>query len=245
MNLLVDIGNTSIRFGLSENGSVSFLCFIESSEKALMKAIEKLPKEVENIIVSSVVPALSKAISKLAKKLYKKEIILISSLDDSGVNIKIDNPSELGADLLCDLAAAKHLYKLPILIIDAGTATKFLYIDEKNTFFSCAIVPGLELQLSMLSNGTALLPEAKAKEVKPLLDCHNTKDVITSSSFYSHVDMINGIVARYEKEIGHKVNKVITGGNISKIKDLLNFDYELDQDLCLKGIQVIGERRLK
>lgn len=245
MNLYIDIGNSAVKFAVDKEETLSLLFFLATKNLNEESLMSKLPEQVEHIYFSSVVPNISSLLKEVCLKKYNKEPILISALDDSGVNIHIDNPSELGTDLLCDLAASKKYYGSPILIIDAGTATKFLYIDDKNVFSSCAIVPGLELQLNMLSSGTALLPNTREKEVKKLLDCHNTIDVITSSSYYAHVDMINGMVERYQKEIGHPVKKVITGGNISKIKNLLNFDYDYDQLLCLKGIKVIGERRQK
>lgn len=241
MNLYIDIGNSAVKFGIDKNNDVEFLCYLKNDEIALDVLKAKLPNKVDKIIISSVVPTLSEKISEMLKSIYKVHPIILKSTDKSGVNINIDNPSELGCDLLADLAAANKYYGTPILIIDAGTATKFLYIDEKKTFFSCAIVPGLELQLKMLNTGTALLPDSTVKEVKPLLKCHNTIDVITSSSYYSHIDMINGMVDRYEKEIGHLVKKVVTGGNISKIKDLLKFEYIYDPTLCLKGVKVVGE----
>ena len=243
MNLYIDIGNSAIKFGVDENDSVRLLFFVNKRDFNATDILKSLPQEVENIYVSSVAPNGTDIVKSLCYLAYKKEIIEIKSTDECGVKIKIDDPKELGTDLLCDLAAGKHFYGCPILIIDAGTATKILYIDENNEFFSCAITPGLELQLNMLASGTALLPNSEVKEVKPLLECHNTIDVITSSSYYSHVDMINGLINRYEKEIGHPVRKIITGGNILKIKGLLDFEYDYDPLLCLKGIKVIGERR--
>lgn len=245
MNLYIDIGNSAIKFGVDNNSSAELIFFIVTKNIDREELANKLPKDIDNIYISSVVPNALNELSKVLKDIYNKDIIPVNTNDDSGVNIKIDNPKELGNDLLSDLAAASHFYGYPILVIDAGTATKILYIDEFNTFSSCAIVPGLEMQFKSLNSETAQLPLIEEKKVKKLLECHNTIDVITSSCFYSHIDMINGLIARYEKEIGHPVKKVVTGGHMKSIYKDLNFDYDYDPTLCLKGIKVIAERKTK
>ena len=127
--------------------------------------------------------------------------------------------------------------------MDLGTATKFLLIDDKGVFSTCAIIQGLELSLRNLAQNTALLPMLSFDEVKPLLENRNTKDVLVSSAYYSHVDMINGMVARYKKEVGYPLKVVLTGGNIKNIKKDLDFEYETKDYLCLLGIKVIVNLR--
>lgn len=245
MDLLVDIGNSATKFGVANNEEISLIFFVPTNKLVEELYRNKLPETIDNIYISSVVPEKTRELHKFISFRYKKEATIINPLDKSGVNIDIDNPAELGADLLCDLAAANFYYGHPVLVIDAGTATKILYIDENNSFYCCAITPGLELQQSVLNKGTALLPKINSKKVKPLLECKNTIDVINSSSYYAHIDMVNGLIARFEKEIGHPVKKVITGGNISLLKEHFNFEYNYDPLLCLKGIKVIGNNKEK
>ena len=240
MNLYIDVGNTATKFGVDYGKKVELIFTISTSEciRDPKSALDSIPGEYEKVYISSVVPNATKALCRVFK-----EAIIISPLEDSGIKIQIDYPEELGTDLLCDIAGCNELYGYPSLIVDLGTATKFLFIDKEGIFYSCAIVPGIELSLNTLSKNTALLPRIDIQEVKPLLDCHNTKDVLMSSVFYSHVDMINGMVERYKKEVGYPFKIVVTGGHVDFIKEYLNFDYKLKYNLCLHGLRVIADKR--
>ena len=242
MNLYIDVGNTATKFAIDEKQEIKPILTIDTSkiEEDVDGALRILNvTDLDGVYVSSVVPAVNKLLQGYFLRKYNLDIYLISPEDESGVKIDIDDKNELGSDLLCDLAGAKALFNYPLLVIDLGTATKFLFIDNKGVFFTCAIIQGLELSLHNLSKNTALLPMLDFDEVKPLLENKNTKDVLVSSAYYSHVDMINGMVARYKKEVGYPFKVVLTGGNITKIAKDLNFKYEIKNNLCLEGIKVI------
>lgn len=243
MNLYIDIGNTATKFGVDYEEKVE-LVFTMSTKEAINRpqiVLSSIPGEYKNVYISSVVPEATESFSKL----FENKVKIISPLSDSGIKINIDYPEELGTDLLCDIAACNKLFGYPSLIIDLGTATKFLLIDDKGVFSTCAIVPGIELSLATLSKNTALLPRIDIQEVKPLLESHNTKDVLMSSVFYSHIDMINGLVARYKKEVNYPLQVIVTGGHVDFIKNHFNFDYKLKYNLCLHGLKVIAEREKK
>lgn len=245
MNLYIDVGNTATKFAVDDNAGIKHIRTIDTSkivdDDSVLNLLEL--EGLEDVYVSSVVPLASKNIENYFQRKYNVTSTLISPLDESGVTISIDNQDELGADLLCDLAGAKALFGYPLLVVDLGTATKFLLIDDKGVFSTCAIIQGLELSLRNLAQNTALLPMLSFDEVKPLLENRNTKDVLVSSAYYSHVDMINGMVARYKKEVGYPLKVVLTGGNIKNIKKDLNFEYETKDYLCLLGIKVIVNLR--
>ena len=242
MKLLIDIGNTMLKCGVSDDKNVRLLFRVSSKniEEEFLKELEKHIKidEIENVTIASVVPD---ALAKVKSLIKDKKVVVISSLMDSNVKIKIDDPKELGTDLLSDLAAAKDKYGNDLLIVDLGTASKFLYLNSEGEFSSCAITPGIKMSLNMMFNNTALLPDIELSEVKNLLDCHNTKDVLSSSAYYSHIAMVNGIVKRYLKEINHPVTIIVTGGNSFLLKEKLDFEYILDENLCLYGIKVIRD----
>ena len=242
MNLYIDIGNTAIKFGVDYDNEVQ-LFFTMSTKEAIMDprdVLNYLPVEVDHVYISSVVPEASKAMEKLFKDY---PVTFISPLDDSGIEVKIDYPEELGTDLLCDIAGANKLFGYPSLIVDLGTATKFILIDEKGVFSTCAIVPGIEMSLNTLNKNTALLPKIDLREIKPILECHNTVDVLMASAFYSHIDMINGMVKRYKEATNYPFQVIMTGGNLDFIKDGLNFDYKIKYSLCLQGLKVIAEKK--
>ena len=246
MKLYIDVGNTATKFAIDEKEGIKPILTVKTSkiEEDVDGALSILNvAELDGAYVSSVVPLVSKALQEYFQRKYNIKVSFISSEDESGIVLDIDNKDELGADLLCDLAGAKALFGQPLLIIDLGTATKFLFIDNKGVFFTCAIIQGLELSLQNLSKNTALLPLLNFDEVKPLLENRNTKDVLVSSAYYSHVDMINGMIARYKKAVGYPFKVVLTGGNIDKIAKDLDFDYEIKNNLCLEGIKVIVNLR--
>lgn len=236
--LLVDIGNTATKFAVLENGELHHVLLVPTKEID-NKVIKSLP-DVDEIFVSSVVPQ----VSELLKDLYKnKRLTFITSKFKSDVILEIDNPTELGSDLYCDLVGALSLNeKLPLLVVDLGTANKYLYIDENKVFSSCAITPGLELALLSLSSGTALLPNVKVGGAKKITDCHNTIDVLTASGYYSQIDSINGMVERYKNETKKDINILLTGGHYDLLKKDLSFPYKRVEDLCLIGIMDIVRR---
>ena len=242
MKLYIDVGNTATKFAIDDNQGIKPILTIKTSkiEEDVDGALNILKIEnLDGIYVSSVVPEVSKSLQIYFQRKYNLDAYLISPSDESGVKLEIDDKNELGSDLLCDLAGAKVLYGYPLLVVDLGTATKFLFIDKNNVFSTCAIIQGLELSLQNLSKNTALLPMLSFDEVKPLLENKNTKDVLVSSAYYSHVDMINGMVARYKKAVGYPFKVVLTGGNIDKIAKDLDFDFEIKNNLCIEGIKVI------
>ena len=241
MNLYIDIGNTATKFGVDYKEKVELVYTISTSEgiQNPRVVLDSIPGKFNHVYISSVVPEATKVFSKI----FAEPVTIISPLDDSGVQIKIDYPEELGTDLLCDIAGCNELSGYPSLIIDLGTATKFLFVDENGVFSTCAIVPGIELSLNTLNKNTALLPRIDIQEVKPILDLHNTKDVLMSSVFYSHIDMINGMVNRYKEAVSYPFQIVITGGHTDFIKDYLNFEYKLKYNLCLHGLKSIAKKK--
>ena len=250
MRLFIDIGNTATKIATFENEKMSIFAVVDT-EKILKGEITlesifptNLISNIEDAYVSSVVPVVAHMINDHFE-LLNKEIDFVHPWDDSGVKINIDNPKELGADLLCDLAAGYHLFGSPLLIIDLGTVTKFLFIDDKGVFSTCSFLPGLELTFRTLGQNTALLPKVEMGNIKPLLDNHNTVDVIMSSTYYSHIDMLNGMVKRYRDALNYPFKIILSGGNANKIKDTneLNFEYEYVDNLCLLGIKIISERK--
>ena len=250
MDLYIDIGNTATKFGIYRNNEIFLLSVIRTESYMNSNNIlnfdfsNEFIESIDRVIVSSVVPKASQKIADCFSY-HHKEIYFISPKDDSGVKIEIDDINELGSDLLCDLAAGYYLYKSPLLIIDLGTVTKFLFIDKNGVFSTCAFVPGLELTLQTLSKNTALLPKISVSDINPFLDNHNTKDVLMASTYYSHIDILNGMVERYQKEAGYSIKVILTGGNTNLIcKDMeLEFQYEIVEELCLKGIKVIMDRK--
>ena len=242
MKLLIDIGNTATKFALYDK-ELNFLGRIYNSELTELTVYEILinVKQVDKIYVSSVAPYVAERIHKIMLTMFNLNPIYVNSKFNSDVDIQIDNKEELGADLLCDIVAAKHIYGPKTAVIDFGTATKILFIDENGVFNSCAIFLGYMKSKRVLAGSTELLPEVNNIKVKPISECHNTNDVINSSAYYSQIFTVKGLIKKYEDEVGYKVKTIITGGNsIDFLQELGKENY--DELLLMKGLGILSER---
>lgn len=244
MNLLIDVGNTLTKIFDESLNKVAFILSKQISKNDLSSSLDNYLKEnkISDVLVSSVVPS----VSQIFKDYFNEKSIKVCFVDHSSqdlVNIKIESPEELGSDLVCDLVASASLENKDTLIIDLGTASKVLYLNKNNQFSYCAIIPGLESSLSVLSNSTALLDRYSLTKPKKLTECKHTNDVVIASVIYSHGDAINGLVRRFENELGIKCKKILTGGYANFIKQYLDFEYEEIEYLTLNGLSVISKRR--
>ena len=239
MKLFVDIGNTAIKFACDKNGFtfVGRLFNHELNEDKIDNVLSNV-SDISEVDIASVVPNVTNKIKDyFAKKGIKVREIKVD--DYKALKIEIDHKEELGMDLYCDLVAGLANYGPSTLIVDLGTASKILLIDKNGLFNSCVIVPGIDMSKKMLSKETALLPVSEIKDIKDISKCRNTMDVISSSVYYGHIEMINGLLRRYEDEIGYPCKHVFTGGNAKMIMNNISGEYVLDENLCLKGIAEI------
>jgi len=243
MKIVIDIGNTASKFGIVHNHELTFLGRLYNQDVNLnnVKNIFKDVKEVEGIYVSSVAPKICNTIGEIFKDLYNQDIHLVTTRMPSHIQLAIDNKDELGPDLYCDLVAASKMSGNKTAIIDFGTATKILFIDEKGVFSACAIFLGYEKSKNILAKSTELLPDAAHQKILPISECHNTVDVINSSAYYSQLFTVNGIIEEFEKEVGYSLKRIYTGGNATQFLDKINKS-EYDENLVLKGIMILIER---
>ena len=244
MKLLVDVGNTAIKFASLDNQELSFLgrfYLSDLSTKSMNKLLEK-HINFDEIVISSVVPNKNKLLTKYFYKKYNLSPRFVKVGDYKDLKINIDNPNELGIDLYCDLVGALTYFKnKPTIIVDLGTASKLLVLDNK-VFSSCVIVPGIEMSKKMLTKDAALIPEIASKSVKKISESHNTVDVINSSVYYGHIEMINGLINRIEKETNKKYQVIVTGGNANQVIQDLNPSYQYNELLAFIGMKEIINR---
>lgn len=248
MNICIDVGNSTIGIGVFENNNLIDRMvvntdphFTEDEFYQLFKkpfAFIKDKKTVDNIIFSSVVPQINLPLLNALKKLTNIAPLLIGPGTKTGLLIKVDNPLEIGNDLIADLVSAKEKYGYPSLIADLGTASKILLIDKNGAFTSCLIMPGLTLSAQSLSNKAALLPEVSLIAPDTVL-AKNTLTAMNAGIVYGHADMIIGLINRYEKELDYKCKHILTGGGAVYAKDILKDDFIYDQNLNLDGLNII------
>ena len=255
MNICVDVGNSTIGIGVYKNDALLERMTFNTDDRLTEDEFYRLFKksfnelglnvnEVNNVIFSSVVPQVNLPLMTALKQLFNQEPILIGPGTKTGLSIKVDNPMEIGNDLIADLVGAKEKYNYPSIIADLGTASKILLLDKSGTFSACLIMPGLTLSAISLSNKAALLPEVSLIAPKTVL-AKNTLSAMNAGIVYGHADMINGLIARLEKEIGYPCKHILTGGGAMYVKEILGDSFIYDRNLNLDGLNIIINKNLK
>ena len=253
MNICIDVGNSTIGIGVFKNNQLVERMVINTDPRFTEDEFYQLFKKpfayqekggVSNIIFSSVVPQINVSLLGALKKLTDVEPLLINPDTKTDLPIAVDNPLEIGNDLIADLVGAKEKYGYPCLIADLGTASKILLLDKNGTFVSCLIMPGLTLSAESLSNKAALLPEVSLIAPKSIL-AKNTLTAMNAGIVYGHADMILGLIKRYENELGYPCKRILTGGGAVYVKDILKDDFIYDQNLNLDGLNIIINKNSK
>ena len=194
--------------------------------------------EVSGAAISSVVPILTQTMANAIKIVFKVKAVIVGPGIKTGINLLADNPAQVGADLICACVAAAKLYTPPVLIIDMGTATKFMLVDESKSFTGVSIMPGVEISLKALTGGAAQLPQISLVPPKKLLGT-NTIDCMRSGIIYGNAAMLDGMIDRIGDEVKSELTIVATGGLSRSIIPYCRHDVILDDDLILKGLLII------
>ena len=255
MILAIDVGNSNIVLGGIDNEKIYFTVrlstdrFKSNDEYAvLIKNLIELngydPADMEGSIISTVVPALATTLRLALEKITGKPCMVVGSGLKTGLNILIDNPAQLGSDLVVDAVAGIHDYPLPQIIIDMGTATTFSVIDKDRTYIGGLITTGVAVSADALNSRTAQLPKIAYEKPKRVI-CSNTVDCITSGIMYSNACAIDGIIERIEEELGEKATVIATGGLSQVVIPLCRHEITYDDDLLLKGLMLIWNKNSK
>lgn len=255
MILAVDVGNTNIVLGGIYDDEVTFVSRIATDIsktedeyatkiKSILTLHEVDKKSVQGAIISSVVPPLNRIIKKAIKLVYGVDAIMVGPGIKTGINIKCDDPSTVGADLICACVATHHIYGSPSLIIDMGTATKIMYVDKDGAFSGASIIPGVRLGLKALASGTAQLPQISLEAPKSVVG-KNTIDCMRSGVVFGNAAMLDGMLERYMDEIGEKIPVFATGGLSPTIVCHCRHDITLDENLILKGLNILYKKNCR
>jgi type III pantothenate kinase len=247
MILAVDVGNTNIVLGVIENdnivttGRLSTNIF-ETEEEYAMKLHSFLnihnALDIDGAIISSVVPALIGTLKKAIKLITGVSAMVVGPGIKTGLSIKIDDPSQLGADLAVGAVAAKAKYSCPIIIFDLGTATTGTVVDKDGNFIGGFIANGVMASLNALSSKTALLPQIDLTAPKKIIGT-NSIDSMKSGAVIGTAAMLDGFIDRYEEELGEKANVVITGGLSKAIAKNCMHDVNYEENLLIDGLNII------
>jgi type III pantothenate kinase len=246
MILCVDIGNSNIVIGGVDGDEILFEARLRTDPtktsdeycidlKMILEVYEVNPKNIEGSIISSVVPQVLNSIKTALKKLTGKDALVVGPGLKTGLNIKIENPSQTGADLVVGCVAALRQHKPPMIVIDMGTATTMIALDETGAFIGGCIAPGVKISMDALTGRTALLPGLQLDQPKKAIG-RNTIDCMRSGIMMGSACMLDGMVQRMEEELGSKATVVITGGIAKFVMPMCRTPMIYDKDLLLKGL---------
>ena len=252
MLLTIDVGNTRTSLAFWDGEEIKHRYNTPSDPNAsyddcaaklklFLQAEGLYSVSVESAILSAVSPRIGEIYRQLVEAFFFLKPIVVGPHLKTGVALKVDNPREVGADLVADVAGALDRYGPKTIIVDMGTANKVLLIDENGTFAGCTIGVGLGLGHQALVHGTAALSEVSLRAPKKVLG-KNTADCMNSALTYGTAFELRGLAEAIEKEAGYPCQKVLTGGYASFVKDLLQ-DFTYDPDLLMRGLYRIAKRR--
>jgi len=255
MILCVDIGNSNIVIGGVEGDAILFEARLRTDPtktsdeycidlKMILEVYEANPKTVEGSIISSVVPQVLNSIKTALKKLTGKEALVVGPGLKTGLNIKIENPAQTGADLVVGCVAALRQHKPPMIVIDMGTATTMIALDETGAFIGGCIAPGVKISMDALTGRTALLPGLQLDQPKKAIG-RNTIDCMRSGIMMGSACMLDGMVQRMEEELGSKATVVITGGIAKFVMPMCRTPMIYDKDLLIKGLITLYRENTK
>ena len=255
MVLTVDIGNTNIVLGGFEDDELKFVARVYTNKEktddeyaVLFNSIIRLkgykPDIINGAIISSVVPPVFQAIKNAVSKLCGCKVLSVSPGTKTGLNIKIDDPAILGADMVSSAVGAIGRYCMPCIIVDLGTATKFSVLDKDANFLGGPIMPGVSISLDALSKRTAQLPHIEFDKIDHVIGT-NSIDSMRSGILYGTASMVDGMIERIEAEIGQKATVVMTGGISKAIAPYCKAKMEFDENIVLYGLNSIYKKNVR
>lgn len=253
MILVMDVGNTNIVLGVydgkkllvswrmatdKERTSDEFGMFIVS-----LFEHEKLDvQDVEAIIIASVVPPIMYSLEHGIRKYFKKDPILVGPGIKTGINIKYENPREVGADRIVNSVAGYEIYGGPVIIVDFGTATKFEAISSKGEYLGGVICPGVKIAADALFQKASKLPRIELSKPEFVIG-KNTVANLQSGIIFGHIGQVDYIVNRIKKEMKEENIKVVATGGLARLiaSEVESID-EINGQLTLDGLRIIYER---
>lgn len=253
MLLAIDAGNTHTILGCIQGDVIRFTARLatqrtrtEDEYAMLFSNIFSLrgarPEELDGAVISSVVPELKPILARAVRLLCGIDPLLVGAGVKSGLDIKIDDPAQLGSDLVVGAVGAMSRYPKPLLVFDFGTATAVSVIDGKGRYRGGMIMPGLLLGMEALSREAAQLPHVDLSAPAHVIGT-NTIDCMRSGAIYGSAAMLDGVIARIEAELGEPVATVVgTGGLVARVAPYCRRRIEICDELMLWGLKLVYEK---
>ena len=255
MILAIDIGNSNIVIGGVRGEEITFEARLRTETtktsdqycvdlKIILDVYGVSRDEIEGSIIASVVPQVLNSMQTAVKKLTGKQSMVVGPGLKTGLNIRLENPGQTGADLVVGCVAALKQYQPPMIVVDMGTATTMVVLDETGALVGGSISPGIKISMDALTDRTALLPGLQLDQPKKVIG-RNTIDCMRSGIMYGAAAMLEGMIDRMEEELGSKTTVVATGGISRFVLPLCKKEIIYDKDLLIKGLVAIYYDNLK
>ena len=252
MILVLDIGNTNITLGVYEGKKLLFVSRMATDQRRMedQYAIELKDildihgvscRQIEGSAISSVVPSVNLYLKRAIRRLTGTEPICVGEGTETGIQIDLSSGETVGADLLVGCVAAAELFHDPCIIIDMGTATTFVVLDENRKMIGGAIAPGVGISLDALTSHTAQLPSVSLESPAHFIG-GSTAECMRSGLINGTACMIDGMCEHMEKELGKKCSVIATGGLSKDIIQYCERDIMFCDTLLLEGLRIIYEK---
>ena len=249
MILTVDIGNSNIVIGGVQDDVIVFEARLRTDAtktsdeycvdlKSLLDVYRVDAESIDGAIIGSVVPQVLNSLQTAIKKLTGKQSLVVGPGLKTGLNIKIENPAQTGADLVVGCVAALREHKPPMIVVDMGTATTMVVLDETGALVGGCIAPGVKISMDALTDRTALLPGLQLDQPKRAIG-KNTIECMRSGIMLGSACMIDGMIERMEEELGYKTTVIATGGIARFVVPMCKKEIIYDKDLLVKGLAAL------
>ena len=250
--VLVDVGNTNTVFGVWRDGALAevFRLSTDAERTAdehgamLLPLFARAgldPADAEAVVVSSVVPPLHPTLERLSRTYFGREPMFVEPGIKTGLPIRYDNPSEVGADRIVNSLAARELYGAPVVVVDFGTATTFDIVNAAGEYAGGIIAPGITISAEALFARASRLRRVEVRKPAQLVG-RDTAGAMESGFYYGYIGLVDGILERLLAELPDVKNVVATGGQAELIASGSRYIREVDDQITLTGLRLIYER---
>ncbi|MBO9597349.1 MAG: type III pantothenate kinase [Cohnella sp.] len=254
MILVVDVGNTNIVLGLYQDKTLTHHWRLSTNRSStvdeygilitnLLQIAGVRADQIDGVILSCVVPPLMNTLEQLFVQYIGKTALVVGPGIKTGLNIRYENPREVGADRIVNAVAGIEKYGTPLVVVDFGTATTFDYIDASGAYLGGAIVPGIGISAEALYQRAAKLPRIDLSKPKTVIG-RNTVAAMQAGIIFGYAGQVDGIVRRICKEFNVQPKVIATGGLAEMISEESETIERVDSMLTLEGLRIIYERNV-
>ena len=247
--LLIDVGNTQTVLGVLERDEIASRISLATDQSRtadeyaalllpLMHQNRVDPESISGCLVSSVVPPLNPTFRRLAETLFDTEAIFVEPGIKTGMPIRYDNPTEVGADRIVNAVAAREIFGSPVVVVDFGTATTFDLVDIKGAYAGGIIAPGVGISAEALFAQASKLYQVDLRRPQSLVG-KSTASAMQSGIYFGYLSLVDGILDRLKEECPELENVVATGGRAELLADDSRHVNHVDYLLTLKGLEVV------